>query len=65
MVMKKYLVVDIKDANDFFMIDDLNALISELYERELEDNTFDVVKGWFKKNYKIFVSESNIEEEAN
>ncbi len=63
--MKKYLVVDIKDANDFFMIDDLNALISELYERELEDNTFDVVKGWFKKNYKIFVSESNIEEEAN
>jgi hypothetical protein len=54
MVMKKYLVVDIKDANDFCMIDDLNALISELYERELEDNTFDVVKGWFKKNYKIF-----------
>jgi hypothetical protein len=63
--MKNYLVVDIEDVNDFFMVDDLNALISELYERELEDNTFDVVKGWFKQNYKIFVSESNIEEEAN
>jgi hypothetical protein len=63
--MKNYLVVDIEDVNDFFMVDDLNALISELYERELEDNTFDVVKGWFKQNYKVFVSESNIEEEAN
>jgi hypothetical protein len=31
-----------------------------MYEQELFDNEFEVVKGWFFNNYKVFVSESDI-----
>ena len=63
--MKKYLVVNIEDANDFYVVDDLNALIVEMYECELENNTFSVVKEWFKETHKVFVSNSVIEELSN
>ena len=58
--MKKYLVVSIENANYFYMVDDLTILISEMYECELFDNEFEVVKGWFFDNFKVFVSENNI-----
>jgi hypothetical protein len=58
--MKKYLVINIEDGNDNFLVDDLTELISEMYEQELFDNEFEVVKGWFFNNYKVFVSESDI-----
>jgi len=64
MVMK-YLVVSFDDVNDFYIVDDLNVLISDIYSCELENNSFDVVKGWFNQNYKVFVSDSNIEEVVN
>ena len=54
--MKKYLVINIVDGNDFYLIDDLTELISEMYSQELFDNEFEVVKGWFFDNYKVFVS---------
>ena len=60
--MTKYLVVMIEDVNDYFVVDDLKALITEMYEPELEDNSFEVVEEWFYQNYKVFVSESEIEE---
>jgi hypothetical protein len=63
--MKKYLVVNIEDANDFYVVDDLNALIVEMYECELENNTFSVVEEWFKETHKVFVSNSVIEELSN
>jgi len=63
--MKKYLVVNIEDANDFYVVDDLNALIVEMYECELENNTFSVVEEWFKETHKVFVSDSVIEELSN
>jgi hypothetical protein len=63
--MKNYLVVNVDDVNDFYIVEDLNALIEEMYESELEDNTFSVVEGWFKETHNIFVSESSIEEAAN
>jgi hypothetical protein len=63
--MKKYLVVNIEDANDFYIVDDLNALIVEMYECELENNTFSVVEEWFKETHKVFVSNSVIEEVNN
>jgi hypothetical protein len=63
--MKKYLVVNIEDANDFYIVDDLNSLIIEMYECELENNTFSVVEGWFKETHKVFVSNSVIEEVNN
>jgi hypothetical protein len=58
--MKKYLVINIEDGNDNFLVDDLTELINEMYEQELFDNEFEVVKGWFFNNYKVFVSESDI-----
>jgi hypothetical protein len=57
-----YLVVDIEDANDFYLVDNIDALIIEMYYCELYDNNFETVKGWFLENYKVFVSTSNIEE---
>ena len=45
--------------------DDLDALITDIYDCELENNSFDVVKGWFFENYKVFVSDSNIKEVVN
>jgi len=60
--MKNYLIVMIEDVNDYFVVNDLKALITEMYEPELEANSFEVVEGWFYQNYKVFVSESEIEE---
>ena len=61
----KYLVVSSEDVNDFYIVDDLNDLIIDIYDCELENNSFDVVKGWFFEYYKVFVSDSNIEEVVN
>ena len=58
--MKNYLVINIEDGNEFYLVDDLTELISEMYSQELFDNEFEVVKGWFFDNYKVFVSGCNI-----
>ena len=58
--MKNYLVIDINDGNDFYLVNDLTELINEMYSQELFDNEFEVVKGWFFDNYKVFVSGCNI-----
>ena len=58
--MKNYLVVNIEDGNDFYLVDDLTELIIEMYEYELFNNEFEVVKGWFFENFKVFVSNSDI-----
>jgi hypothetical protein len=62
--MKKYLVINIEDVNDNYLVDDLTGLIIEIYSQELFDNEFEVVKGWFFNCYKVFVSESDIIELA-
>ena len=64
MVMK-YLVVCSEDVNDFYIVDDLNDLITDIYDCELENNSFDVVKVWFFEYYKVFVSDSDIKEVVN
>ena len=61
----KYLVISSEDIYDFYIVDDLNDLIIDIYDCELENNSFDVVKGWFFENYKVFVSDNNIEEVVN
>jgi hypothetical protein len=60
-----YLVVNIEDANEFYLVNDVNELINEMYSQELYDNDFETVKGWFLENYKVFFSNSDIEEAAN
>ena len=55
-----YLVVNIEDGYEFYLVNDVNELINEMYSQELYDNDFETVKGWFFSNYKVFVSNSNI-----
>ena len=61
----KYLVISSEDVYDFYIVDDLNALIIDIYDCELENNSFDVVKVWFFEYYKVFVSDGNIKEVVN
>jgi hypothetical protein len=61
----KYLVVSSEDVNDFYIDDDLDAIITDIYDCELENNSFDVVKRWFFEYYKVFVSDSDIKEVVN
>jgi hypothetical protein len=58
--MKKYLVINVEDGHDNYIVEDLTILISEMYSQELINNEFEVVKEWFFENYKVFVSESEI-----
>jgi len=58
--MKKYLVINIEDGNDNFLVDNLVELISEMYSQELASNSFEVVKEWFFENYNVYESESEI-----
>ena len=61
--MKNYLVVNINDANDFFLVSNLNQLIKEMYECELFEKEFEEVEGMFFECFKVFTSESEIIEE--
>lgn len=57
-----YLVVNIEDGYEFYLVNDVNELINEMYSQELYDNDFETVKGWFLEVYKVFFSNSDIEE---
>jgi len=61
--MKNYLVVNVYDANDFYLVSNLNELIKEMYECELFEKEFEEVKGMFFECFKVFTSESEIIEE--
>jgi hypothetical protein len=61
--MKNYLVVNIDDANDFFLVNNLNELIKEMYECELFEKEFEEVERMFFECFKVFTSESEIIEE--
>jgi hypothetical protein len=61
--MKNYLVVNIDDANDFFLVNDLTELIKEMYECELFEKEFEEVERMFFECFKVFTSESEIIEE--
>ncbi len=61
--MKNYLVVNIDDANDFFLVSNLNQLIKEMYECELFEKEFEEVERMFFACFKVFTSESEIIEE--
>ena len=57
-----YLVVNIEDGYEIYLVNDVNELINEMYSQELYDNDFETVKGWFLEVYKVFFSNSDIEE---
>lgn len=61
--MKNFVVVNIEDSCDYFMVNDLNELINEMYEVDLlNGDSFETVKGYFFDNYIAFESDSEIKE---
>ena len=59
---KQFLVIDLNDTSFNYIVDDLNSLITEMYESELERETLETVTEWFNKNYKVFEIEGSINE---
>jgi hypothetical protein len=61
-VMKKYLVVNSKDGNDFYIVDDLKELIEEMYEFELVQNeeSFESVSEKFYSFFQVFEIDGEI-----
>jgi hypothetical protein len=45
--MKNYLVVNVDDVNDFYLVNDLNELIKEMYECELFEKSLMKLKECF------------------
>jgi hypothetical protein len=61
--MKNFVVVNIEHRCDYFMVNDLNELINEMYEVDLMNgDSFDTVKGYFFDNFIVFESDSEIKE---
>ena len=58
---KQYLVIEINDTSFTYIVDNLDSLISEIYEVELMNGeTIEQVTYWFYMNYKVFVIEGTI-----
>jgi hypothetical protein len=60
---KQFLVIDLNDASFNYIVDDLDILITEMYEVELGNGEdIDTVTGWFLENHKVFEIEGTISE---
>jgi hypothetical protein len=59
---KQYLVIDLFDTPNHYIVDDLDDLISEMYECELETNSLEQINEWFNQNHKVFKVEGTVEE---
>ena len=57
---KQFLVIDLIDTPNYYTVENLESLISEMYEPELETNSLETVTGWFNKNHKVFEIEGTI-----
>ena len=61
--MKNFVVISKEDSSDYFIVDNLNELINEMFEVDLlNGDSFDTVKGYFFNNYIVFESENEISE---
>jgi hypothetical protein len=61
--MKNFVVISKEDSSDYFIVDNLNELINEMFEVDLMNgDSFDTVKGYFFDNFIVFESESEISE---
>jgi hypothetical protein len=60
---KHFLVISMEDGSDYYMTNDLNEIIREMYEPDLDNGEdFETVKGWFYNNFVVFESDSFIKE---
>ena len=61
--MKNFIVANVNDSRDYFVTDNLNELIKEIYESELGwGESFETVKEYFFSAYVVFESKSEISE---
>ena len=58
----QFLVIDLIDTPNHYIVDDLDALKSEMYECELETNSLEQINEWFNQNHKVFKITGEIEE---
>jgi hypothetical protein len=56
----QFLVINKYDEN--YIVDDLDALKSEIYECELETNSLEQINEWFNETHKVFKITGEIEE---
>jgi hypothetical protein len=56
----QFLVINKYDEN--YIVDDLDALKSEIYECELETNSLEQINEWFNDTHKVFKITGEIEE---
>jgi hypothetical protein len=56
----QFLVINKFDEN--YIVDDLDALKSEMYECELETNSLEQINEWFNDTHKVFKITGEIEE---
>ncbi len=59
---KQFLVIDLIDTPNYYTVENLESLISEMYECELETNSLEQVTEWFYNNHKVFEIEGTIKE---
>ena len=57
----QFLVINNYD-NETYIVDDLDALKSEMYECELETNSLEQINEWFNETHKVFKIIGEIEE---
>ena len=61
--MKQFLVIDLFDTPNYYIVEDLMSLINEMYEVELMNGeSFENVNQWFNNNHKVFEIEGTIKE---
>jgi len=59
---KQFLVIDLIDTPNYYTVENLESLISEMYECELKTNSLEQVTEWFYNNHKVFEIEGTIKE---
>ena len=59
--MKTQFLV-INKFDETYIVDDLDALKSEMYECELETNSLEQINEWFNDTHKVFKVTGEIEE---
>ena len=52
---KQFLVIDLFDTPNHYIVDSVDDLINEMYEIELlNGEEIETVTGWFNDNHKVF-----------
>jgi hypothetical protein len=59
---QQFLVIDLIDTPNYYTVENLESLISDMYECELETNSLEQVTEWFYNNHKVFQITGDIKE---